>query len=209
MNIELLTEEPSMERALSILLPKILGPGHVWKIRSLRGKSQLLGGLQNLLAGYAYWARAGGTKVVVLVDRDDDDCLRLKKFMEDAAKNVGLSTHGNGGEGEEVTVLNRIVVEELESWFLGDADALRTAYPRLPAGLEHQRKFRDPEAVPGGAWEGLQDLLQRHGYFSAGLVKQVVAAEIARHMNVETNRSQSFQAFRDGLRRLVGEEPHA
>jgi uncharacterized protein DUF4276 len=135
MNLELLTEEPSMERALSILLPKILGSGHVWTIRSLHGKARLLGSLQNLLAGYASWVRVGDTKVVVLVDRDDDDCRTLKKFMEDAAKNVGLPTPRNADEGEGATVLNRIVVEELEVWFLGDGDALRTAYPDSPPDL--------------------------------------------------------------------------
>ncbi|MGH4015146.1 MAG: hypothetical protein ACRDSL_14740 [Pseudonocardiaceae bacterium] len=36
-----------------------------------------------------------------------------------------------------------------------------------------------------------------------GLAKITAATEIARHMNVDVNRSRSFQVFRDGVRRLV------
>ncbi|MGQ0775389.1 MAG: DUF4276 family protein [Pseudonocardiales bacterium] len=61
----------------------------------------------------------------------------------------------------------------------------------------------DPDAVPGGTWEALEHVLHAGGYHRGGLAKVTAASEIAQHMNVDVNRSRSFQVFRDGVRRLV------
>jgi hypothetical protein len=209
MILEILVEEPSAERALSVLVPRIIGPRHDFAIRPLRSKRALLVAVTGRLIGYSSWVREADGKVVVLVDRDNEDCVLLKAFLEKAAADAGLPTPSTARTMADVVVLNRIVIEELEAWFFGDVPALRAAYPRLPAGLESQARYRDPEAIAGGTWEALQNLLQQYGYFSAGLAKTVAAAEIARHMSVENNRAKSFQVFRDGLRRLVGKEPNA
>lgn len=115
-----------------------------------------------------------------------------------------------GGAGDETSaagsppvVATRIAVEELEAWFLGDVDALRDVYPRLPATLPHRQAFRDPDAINGGCWEASERLLQKHGYHPAGLPKIDVADQVARRMNISSNRSSSFVQFRDGVRRLA------
>jgi hypothetical protein len=146
-------------------------------------------------------------KVAVLVDRDDDDCLVLKKQLEDHAANARLTTPAS--DGVSFQVLNRIVVEELEAWFLGDPEALNQAYPKVPVSLANQARYRDPDAIKGGTWEALEAVLIKHGYHRSGLRKMQAATEIAQHMNVESNRSKSFQVFRDGVRRLVKGERHA
>jgi hypothetical protein len=89
------------------------------------------------------------------------------------------------------------------AWFFGDIPALRRAYPRLPASVGEKVRFRDPDAVAGGTWESLERLLQSKKYFPGGLRKSSAAEQIASQMDVENNRSRSFQVFRDGLRRLV------
>lgn len=55
----------------------------------------------------------------------------------------------------------------------------------------------------------MEHALQKHGYHGAGLPKLHVAGQVSLHMDVESNRSQSFRAFRDGARRLVSEEEDA
>ena len=55
-----------------------------------------------------------------------------------------------------------------------------------------------PRIVPGVEFE-----LRSSKYFPGGLRKSLAAEQIASHMDVENNRSRSFQVFRDGLRRLV------
>jgi hypothetical protein len=197
MTLHVFLEEPSAEYVLRSLLPRMVGREHEFFV--FRGKQDLMRRLPDRLRGYAGWAVSAGVRIVVLVDRDDDDCTELKGRMEKAATTAGFTT------GVAGTVLNRIVVTELESWLLGDVPALRQAYPRLPEGLAAQARFRDPEDVRGGCWEAVELMLKQHGYHLAGLRKGQLAKDVAQHMDVENNRAASFAAFRDGVRRLVGE----
>jgi Domain of unknown function (DUF4276) len=201
-NLEILVEERSAESALEVLLPRVV-PGIDFEIRVFRGKADLLKKLPDRLKGYAAWITRVDTYLVVLVDRDDDDCRVLKAEMEEMAAAAGLSTATAAPPSRQVHVLNRIAVEELEAWFFGDVPALCAAYPRVPVSLGQQAKYRDPDAVRGGAWEALERVLQQGGYHRGGLAKVAAATEIAQHMNVDVNCSRSFQVFRDGVRRLV------
>jgi len=198
MTLHFFVEEPSAERALKHLLPRIVDCEFEFFV--FNGKPDLLRRLPDRLRSYAGWAVSAGVKVVVVVDRDADDCRELKARLEKMSDQAGLVSSGSGP-----TVLNRIVVEELESWLLGDVEALRRAYPRLPVGLAAQARFRDPENVPGGCWEALEYVLQQHGYYQVGLSKGRLAEDVAQHMDVENNQAPSFRAFRDGVRRLAGE----
>lgn len=103
----------------------------------------------------------------MLVDEDREDCRTLKEKLEQSAERAGLRTKSRTS-GAQFTVLNRIAVEELEAWFLGDVEALRVAYPGVSASLGAQAKFRDPDAVAGGTWEALERVLQRAGHFPGG-----------------------------------------
>lgn len=99
-------------------------------------------------------------------------------------------------------VLNRIAIEELEAWFFGDVEALRAAYPKVPATLGSQARYRDPDAIVGGTWEALERVLQGKGYHRGGLQKIKAAKEIAAHMDPARNRSRSFRVFMEGLAAL-------
>lgn len=202
MNLEVLVEEPSIDRALRLLLPRIV-PDVTFEVRDFRGKHRLLKELPVRLKGYRGWVDITSTRVVVVVDRDDDDCVELKNRLLRIAEDAGFRT-APGPDGC-AQILNRIVVEELEAWYFGDVAALRRAYPKVPASLGEQARYRDPDAIAGGTWEALERVLQTYGYHPTGLNKLEAAARIAEHMDVETNRSRSFQVFRDGLRRLVKE----
>ncbi|MCA1709054.1 MAG: DUF4276 family protein, partial [Actinobacteria bacterium] len=201
MNLEVLVEERSAEHALYALLPRI-APNVEFDVRVFRGKPDLLKKLPNRLQGYATWIPHTNTCLVVLVDRDDDDCLTLKAEMEKMAAAAGLQRVTAALAGRRADVVNRIAVEELEAWFFGDVPALCAAYPRVPGSLGGQAKYRDPDAITGGTWEALERVLQASGYHRGGLAKVAAATEIAQHMNVEVNRSRSFQVFRDGVRQL-------
>jgi hypothetical protein len=131
----------------------------------------------------------------VLIDRDQDDCQSLKSRLDRIATAAGFL--------RGIQVVNRIAIEEIEAWYFGDVAALRKAFPRVPASLANQQKYRDPDAISGGTWEALERLLQRKGYFSGGLRKADLARRVAPHMNLDDNRSASFRAFRSSLARLV------
>lgn len=202
MNLEVLVEERSAEQALRVLLPRMV-PSADFEVRVFQGKTDLLKKLPDRLKGYANWITRADTCLIVLVDRDDDNCRVLKTNLEQTAAAAGFLTAAVAPLGCRVEVVNRIAVEELEAWFFGDVAALCAAYPGVPVSLGHQAKYRDPDAIAGGTWEALERVLQERRYHLAGLAKVTAAAEIAQHMNVDVNRSRSFQVFRDGVRRLA------
>jgi len=200
MHIELLLEEPSAGAFFANFLPKIVPEGMTWKLIPFQGKADLLSNLEKRLKGYAAWLPEDW-RIVVLVDEDREDCTKLKAKLETAAKAAGLTTKSRAKRGS-FTVLNRIAVEELEAWFLGDVEGLRAAYPGVPASLGSRENFRDPDAVPGGTWEALERVLQRAGHFQGGLGKIELARTMARHMEPTRNRSRSFQQFMKGMSAL-------
>jgi hypothetical protein len=190
-------EEFSARVTLDILLPKILSGEHTWNIRDFRGKHDLIAKLPGLLRGYKTWMPED-YRIVVLVDRDRQDCQKLKIELENIATNVGLITK-TIATGQSFQVLNRNAIEELEAWFLGDVEAIAAAYPGVPQTLAEQTRYRNPDALQGGTWEALEQVLQNAGYHLGGLKKVRAAREIAQYMNPPVNRSPSFQAFYQGL----------
>lgn len=184
-------EEISMEVALNKLLPKILGEV-AFQIIQFQCKNDLLKQLPSRLKGYSTWLPAGHT-IMVLVDRDRDDCLQLKQQLEQMATEAGLVTKTQ--DTERFQVVNRVVIEELESWFFGDWPAVRQAYPRVPENIPRRAKYRNPDEISGGTWEALEREMKNVGYFSTGINKLECAREIGQHMNPTLNNSPSFNAF--------------
>src|ERR1700678_357884 len=82
MHLELLIEEPSMEALLEELLPRVV-PGHTFGLHVHQGKPDLLNKVEQRLRAYARMTWTD-LRVVVIVDRDLDDCFALKKRLTDA-----------------------------------------------------------------------------------------------------------------------------
>ena len=94
MHFEFLVEEESAETALHNLVPKIVGPDISYDIRVFQGKFDLLKKLPERLRGYRPWL-PDDWLIIVLLDRDREDCLQLKAKMEEIARKEGLSTKSN------------------------------------------------------------------------------------------------------------------
>ena len=195
-------EEPSMEAALVELLPGLLGDTD-FEIMRFRCKDDLMKQAPLRLKGYAAWLPENW-RILVLVDRDDDDCHELKARLEAMAASAGLLTKTRRGQGQAFQVVNRIAIEELEAWFFGDWEAVRSAYPKVPASQLQKEGFRDPDAIKGGTWEAMERVMQGAGYFGGGLRKIELARSVAAHMVAERNRSASFQAFVEAVAAAKG-----
>lgn len=202
MHIELLVEEPSAEALLRGLVPRIVGREISFEIHVHQGKKDLFAKLPGRLRGYRQWLPADW-RIIVLVDEDRQDCRAIKSQMEDAARKARLATPGSPKPGATAQVCNRLAIEELEAWYFGDVDALVKAFPRVSRNLAQQAKCRNPDAIRGGTWEVLQRVLQRAGYYLAGLNKIHLARTLSPHMDPDRNRSKSFCLLRDTLRRLA------
>ncbi len=198
-HLEVLVEEPSMEAALDVLLAKLV-PRASFEIHAYHGKSDLLAKLPARLAGYAAWI-TDEYRILVVVDRDVEDCRALKRQLDAAANRAGLAPRGTGSAAK-VRVISRIAIEELEAWFFGDWTAVRAAYPAVPVSVPTKAAFRDPDAIKGGTWEAFERILQKAGYFPGRLAKIEAARAIAPHMEPARNASASFRALRDALARL-------
>lgn len=196
LHFEILVEEPSMETFLRGLLPRLLPEDRTFQIHPFRGKANLIAKLEARLRGYAAWLPSDW-RIVVVVDRDDEDCRELKRRMEAIAAKVGLRSRTQSPTYWQL--VKCIVIEELEAWYFGDWEAVVAAYPHVKKNIPQRAGYRDPDAIKGGTWEAFERLLKRHGYFRGGLAKIETARTLGQHIDPFRNRSRSFQCFRDAL----------
>lgn len=218
MHFEILVEDASGKIALEYILEKILGPNgqnHTYRIFSYKGigripkdlkgvtdpqKRIFLDRLPKLLRGYGKSLQGSPSAVIVVVDLDDKDCLTFKQEMLDILNICNPKPR----------VLFRIAIEEGEAWLLGDRSAVKAAYPQAKEQILNAYK----QDSICGTWEKLADAvypggsqkLKHLGWPHIGQAKCEWAKNIASYLDVESNRSKSFQIFRDGIRKLAGIE---
>ena len=197
--LEIFVEEPSMEAALNHIVPKILGDRLDFYIYTFQCKDDLLAHLPERLAGYQRWI-PDDLIVLILVDKDREDCKKLKAKIEKIIADKRLRSKTSSPTA--FNVVTRIVIEELESWFFGDMAAVRLAYPKVSATVEKKAAYRVPDEIKGGTWEALERVLRNAGYFKSGLRKIELARTVAQHMEPARNNSQSFQLFVQTLEAL-------
>ncbi|MGV8041964.1 MAG: DUF4276 family protein [Thermoanaerobaculaceae bacterium] len=125
-----MVEDPSTEAFLRALLPRVLPEACTFDVHSFQDKPDLLNKLADRLRGYAKWLPADW-RIVVVVDRDNDDCHALKEQLEAMAAEARLRSRSRTG-GSPWQVVNRIAIEELEAWYFGDWKAVCLAYPKAP-----------------------------------------------------------------------------
>ena len=142
MHFEILVEDQSGKKALDILIPKIIGDDHTFRICSYKGvghipknlgakkdarKRILLDRLPELLRGYGKTfpnfanCSANPPTAIILVCDLDDKC--LKEFRQE------LFNILNDCNPQPETRFC-IAIEESEAWFLGDIPAVKSAYPK-------------------------------------------------------------------------------
>lgn len=143
-HFDILVEEPSMEAFLNEIFRREF-PDISFAIHVFQEKRDLLDNLQSRLNAYAKWLPPD-FRVVVVIDRDRDDCRELKLRLEDMARGARLLTRSTAG-GRRWQAVNRIAVEELEAWYFGDWNAVRAAYPRVAKDVPNRAAYRDPDGI--------------------------------------------------------------
>lgn len=217
MHFEILVEDQSGEQALKILVPKIIGDDHTFRLHSYKGigripkdlsastranQGLLLDQLPRLLRAYGNYATKAAaypTAVVVVCDLDQK-C--LKEFRQE------LFNILNSCNPRPVARFC-IAIEEGEAWFFGEITAIKKAYPRAKDAV--LKAYRNDSIC--GTWEQLADALykggstalRKKGWQAVGAEKAQWAERISPLMNVEENASPSFAYFRKTLLELAGE----
>jgi hypothetical protein len=128
--------------------------------------------------------------VLVVIDTDAQDCKDLLAQLN--AMLVALPS--------KPKVLFRLAIEETESWFIADTEALRKAYP----GAIDMRGLRNiqPDAIVGAS-EKLAEALGLNRKMVAGPTKFQWAQQISPHLDLDEPKSPSFKKLIDGIDRLL------
>lgn len=190
-----------MEGFLTACLPKMLPETVTFGIFVYQGKHALLRKIGNRLNGYSTWLPPE-YRIILIVDRDNDDCEELKARLEYICENAGLRSRRVAGNAEW-QIATRLAIEEPEAWYFGDWPAVRDAYPNVSAHVPHQARYRNPDAISGGTWEQFERVLRKRGYYKTGLAKKQAAADIGQHLDPTRNRSRSFEVFRDAVAEAI------
>lgn len=195
-----LVVETSAEEFLRQLLDRYL-PGEVtYEIHPFEGKDDLLKRLESRLRAYSRWLPQT-SRLFVLVDRDDDDCLVLKARLETIAANAGLTSRN--ASPADWQVATRLPIEELEAWYFGDWEAVSACYAGVKLTTPSRARYRNPDAVRGGTWQAFERVLQTAGYYRGGLRKIEAAKLIGAVIDPTRCRSASFQIFWSAVQEAV------
>lgn len=214
MHFDFLVEDKSGKKALEIIVPRIIGTEHSYKIIAYKGvgrippnmkeagnasKRILLENLPKLLRGYGKtYAGYGDYSAAVIVVCDlDKKC--LKSFREELIKILDACVP---------KPLTRfcIAIEENEAWFLGDINAIAKAYPhydnKIISSYVNDSICDTWELLADAIYPGGAHKLKEMGWQAVGAEKYSWAERIAPNMRLSTNKSPSFCYFRNKLLEL-------
>jgi hypothetical protein len=180
-----LLEEPSMKAFLDRLLPRLFSgwiEGQHFKCMPHEGKSDLDRSISNKLRAW----REPNTHFVIVRDNDNADCIEIKEKLRSMCCQAGRPG-----------TLIRLVCQELESWYLGDLDALGKAYSTDVNTSKNKKRFANPDMWQKPSCE-VKRLISTFQKYSG-------ARKLAEHLNIRDNRSPSFRIFVEGVSRLHGE----
>jgi hypothetical protein len=183
--IVFLLEEPSMKAFLDGLLPRLF-PGWVegrdFHCIPHEGKSDLDMSIPRKLSAW----REPGVCFVIVRDNDNADCIEVKLRLREKCT--------RSGRGE---TLIRLVCQELESWYLGDLEAMDRAFASRLDTQRYKKRFTNPDALkkPSAEIERLIPTFQKRS--GARRMGQCL------NLQLHKNRSRSFRVFVSGVQKLA------
>lgn len=175
-------EEPSAQAMLEQLMPRLLPEDYVLRCIPFEGKQALEKQLGKRLRSW----RKPDCLFVVLRDKDSADCKIVKQNLVEICQQSG-----------KPETLVRIVCHELESWYLGDLQAVELAMGIHGLSAKQDNgKYRNPDRLANPKQE-LRKLTQGRYQPIDG------SRQIAPRLSLTDNRSTSFNMFLSGVRKLI------
>ena len=138
------------------------------------GKQDLDKKIEKKLKGYLN----PNAQFIILRDQDSSNCVELKENLLEKVKKANKLSQTH----------IRIACKELESFYLGDLDAVKKAFPKVKASQETE-KYRDPDKLDNSAQE-LKRITNDKYQKIAGSRK--IANYLDLGMENKKNRSKSF-----------------
>ena len=186
MQLVCMLEEPSAKEMLKVVLEKLLpNVPIIWMV--FEGKQDMEKRVENRLRG---WQRPD-TYFLVMRDKNSGDCRLIKSSIAEKAQNSGKMDK----------TLIRIACHELESFYLGDLQAVETGLQlKSISKQQNKSKYRKPDQLSNAAAE--LDKLTKGEY------QKVQGSRcIAPYLKLDgTNTSHSFNVLISGIQKLI---PHS
>ncbi len=177
MTLYIFTEESSAQKCLESFLPKIFLDQKKFKIFAHGGRENLKQALRKTLPRISQIENA---KILITIDQDKNDC---KKLKQDLQKIFHEKCH--------CPYKIRIVCKELESWFLGDFNAISLAYPKFKSEkYRHKTDIRYVDKIDQPSKKLLKMITEIDG--RKFLSKGEMSEKISPHLNINQNTSPSF-----------------
>ena len=175
-------EEPSAKEMLQIIVPR-LQPNVDMRFHVFSGKQNMKKEIERKFNGYG---THDSPHFLVMLDQDNDDCEQLKHDLHNKIKS------------QQPTIV-RIACRELESFYLGDLEAVRKAALQINRSMSQEnRKYRDPDLMVQKPSKELKEITDKKYYKING------SRAIAHHLRLDgTNKSHSFNVLVDGIKGLL------
>ncbi|MEI8128827.1 MAG: DUF4276 family protein [bacterium] len=185
-NIVFILEEKSAKALLENMLPRLFHEiNYNIQYITFSGKQDLLKNIEGKILGW----KVPNTLFFVLCDKDNDDCIELKQKRLSKCRN-----HSS----EQQSVI-RIACRELETFYLGDLEAVENALNARDI-KRHQlnKNCRNPDEMQGKPSDYLNQLTGNAYQKTAG------SREIGKHIQLEVgiNKSTCFNYFISALKNL-------
>lgn len=187
-----LLEEPSAKDLLLGLMSKLVPAETAVHYLVFDGKQDLEQQIVRKLRGW----RLANSSFVILRDQDAADCKVVKERLVQLVASSG-----------QKQALVRIACRDLESWIVGDWQAVGKAFDRPQLEAQSAKAvYRDPDELV----QPVKELRK----FVPSYQKRDGARRVGPHMDFERNRSRSFYNFCQGVKRLASptslthREPH-
>ena len=175
-------EEPSAEIVVLDLAKRFI-PHAAVSVIPHSGKTDLKNSFPKKIGA---WVHPRDAKFIILHDNDGANCKKLKSR---------LMSYVPGEKKNRCWV--RIVVQELESWYLGDLYALSKAGLMTDGqvnALVRKSKFREPDRLGNAK----QEFMKLHDLVG----QRLLARQIAPHLDPQRSSSPSFKLFVETLKKL-------
>ena len=160
---------------------------------------KLLNDLATYLRGFNRSLQNIDAAIFVVLDNDTRNTADFRAELEAVAQQNSIS----------VDHVFCVAVEEIESWLLGDEQAILRAYPRAKLTALHNY-VQDSIC---GTWEVLADVVYPGGkskmvkscvsYKEIGKIKSEWASKIGHELNIKENRSPSFNYMLGEIERRI------
>ncbi|MGD9656398.1 MAG: DUF4276 family protein [Methylocystis sp.] len=150
------------------------------KVIPHEGKSDLEASIPRKIG---HWRASDPPRFIILRDNDGSNCSKLKSRLHNLVPNAAHDR-----------VKIRIVMHELESWYLGDLAALAAAglvSPEKAEALTKKAKLRNPERLTNAKQE-FRRLVMTMGQIE-------LANRIGPFLDADRCRSKSFRQFLEAL----------